>query len=254
MIGLEALQDLRDRVAKYESQYETINNDSMSYVKIFNLSTKLMVNHIYGRMAKDVVPALMAWHIGTRPIYLCRPGQTLSGIVTDAEDYVNRTRINMDDFDFKNISEQRSGLRGDTLGPNGQRFSQELLEFCTKGTHDFVKKRASVRDRCSFAGTSGAGEFMKEPLRIYTSTMPRAYETVAWDGYEVTQKSNLNPLDKGDYAGIDLVNIKSSNPEWYGRLERDPFKTRYVKTFSAWRSFLSRACDSDFLEAKAIAI
>lgn len=70
-----ALEDLRMRVSKYEEQYETIQDDSLSYIKIFNLSTKLMVNHIYGRMAKDLVPALMAWHIGTRPVFLCRPGQ-----------------------------------------------------------------------------------------------------------------------------------------------------------------------------------
>ena len=72
----EALDDLRRRVSKYEEQYETIQDDSLSYIKIYNLSTKLMVNHIYGRMAKDLVPALMAWHIGTRPVFLCRPGQT----------------------------------------------------------------------------------------------------------------------------------------------------------------------------------
>jgi hypothetical protein len=202
----------------------------MSYIKIFDLSTKLMVNHIYGRMAKDVVPALMAWHIGTRPIYLCRPGQTVSGIITDAEDYVNRTtRINMDDFDFKSTREQRRSLRGDTLGPNGQRFSEELLEFLTKEAQEFLSRRASVRDVCSFTGTSGTGEFTKEPLRIYTSTMPRAYETVAWEGYDVSQKSNLNPLDKGDFAGIELEHIKNSSPEWYDRLESDPYTTRYER-------------------------
>lgn len=200
----------------------------MSYIKIFDLSTKLMVNHIYGRMAKEVVPALMAWHIGTRPVYLCRPGQTVSGILTDGEDYVNRTRINMNDFDFKNDRDQRRSLRGDTLGPNGQSFSRELLGFCTQETQHFRNRRASVRDRCSFAGTSAGGEFMKEPLRIYTSTMPRAFETVAWEGYEVNQRSNLNPLDKGDFAGLDLEQLKKTTPDWYEKLERDPYTTRYV--------------------------
>lgn len=71
----EAYADLITRVKKYEEQYETIQDDSLSYIKIFNLSTKLMCNHIYGRMAKELVPALMAWHIGTRPVFLCRPGQ-----------------------------------------------------------------------------------------------------------------------------------------------------------------------------------
>ena len=68
----EAIEDLKKRVQKYEEQYETITDDSLSYIKIFNLSTKLLVNHIYGRMSKVIVPALMAWNIGTRPIFLCR--------------------------------------------------------------------------------------------------------------------------------------------------------------------------------------
>lgn len=47
-----ALADLKNRVKKYEEAYETIDDDNFSYIKIFNLSSKLLVNHIYGRMAK----------------------------------------------------------------------------------------------------------------------------------------------------------------------------------------------------------
>ena len=74
----EAIADLRKRVSKYEEQYETIEDDALSYIKIFNLSSKVMVNHIYGRMAKIIVPALMSWNIGSRPIYICRAGETFN--------------------------------------------------------------------------------------------------------------------------------------------------------------------------------
>eukprot|EP00566_Odontella_aurita_P000094 CAMPEP_0113572586 /NCGR_PEP_ID=MMETSP0015_2-20120614/26169_1 /TAXON_ID=2838 /ORGANISM="Odontella" /LENGTH=864 /DNA_ID=CAMNT_0000475619 /DNA_START=56 /DNA_END=2650 /DNA_ORIENTATION=- /assembly_acc=CAM_ASM_000160 len=74
----EAIADLRNRVAKYEEQYQTVSDDSLSYIKIFNLSSKLMVNHIYGRMAKIIVPSLMSWNIGNRPIYITRAGETVS--------------------------------------------------------------------------------------------------------------------------------------------------------------------------------
>jgi hypothetical protein len=40
----EGLEDLLKRVRNYEDQYETIANDSYSYIKIFDLSTKLMVS------------------------------------------------------------------------------------------------------------------------------------------------------------------------------------------------------------------
>lgn len=257
----DALLDLRKRVEKYESQYETIMEDSLSYIKIFNLSTKLMVNHIYGRMAKEVVPALMAWHIGTRPIYLCRPGQTISGILTDGEDYVNRAKVKRDLrtglFEDMSRGTKKKSLRGDKLGPNGQKFKDDLLEFISTECLDFSNKRASVHDM-GHTGTSGLSRSSSYsdwdaipdqdnptmvngtvPLHIYTSTMPRAADTVHWEQIQVNQRSNLNPLDKGDFAGMDWDEIKRANPEWYDRMIHDTYNTRFPGGES-YRDLMSR--------------
>jgi hypothetical protein len=256
----EALNDLRTRVRKYEEQYETIDDDSVSYIKVFNLSTKLMVNHIYGRMSKELVPALMAWHIGTRPVFLVRPGQTLSGILTDGEDYVALKKIDPSDPQFLDLSmgAKRKSLRGDSLGPSGEKFRKDLLDFCRDEVHLFMMARRSVRDMAP-TGTSISGlrsTFGKDnqqhhavndhhedhdhhhdhhdrrelfPLRILTSTMPRAADTVRWDDWDfpINEMSNLNPLDKGDFAGMELSDVKDENPSWYSKLEKDPFGTRY---------------------------
>jgi hypothetical protein len=225
-----------------------------------NLSTKLMVNHIYGRMAKELIPALMAWHIGTRPVFLCRPGQTSSGIYTDGEDYVSIDKSNMDDASFLDLSSRakQKNVRGDGLGRTGVRFRQELLDFCYEEAHSFMFRRASVHDM-AYTGTSISGLAPAElltsvgshenfedleddlyaephdhkdpfPLKIMTSTMPRALETVNWEEYEfsVTQISNLNPLDKGDCSGMELEEAKKFNPSWYDKLAKDPYNTRYV--------------------------
>ena len=56
--------------------------------------------------------------------------------------------------------------------------------------------------------------------------MPRAADTVNWENFTANQKSNLNPLDKGDFAGMELDEIKKLNPAWYEKLEEDPFRTR----------------------------
>lgn len=241
----EALADLKRRVAKYESSYETIHDDTLSYIKVFNLSTKLMVNHIYGRMAKDLVPALMAWHIGTRPVYLCRPGQTMAGIVTDGEDYVATSSIDPSDPRFLDMSTKtrRRSMRGDSLGPNGTKFRERLFDFCYQEVREFIAKRASVRDNV-FTGTSISGLAISStpsadgtysrndpfPLKLLTSTMPRAVDTVRWDENEfsITQISNLNPLDKGDFVGKEIDEWRSCDPKWFGKLEKDPFGTRYV--------------------------
>ena len=159
MEASEALADLQIRVEKYESRYETIEDDSYSYIKIFNLSTKLLVNHIYGRMAKELVPALMAWHVGTRPIFLCRPGQTYSGISTDGEDYVASNSIEQGDPRFLDMSSRtrRRNLRGDSLGPTGLKFRQALLAYCRDEVQMFMQRRKSVRDMAD-TGTSVSGK------------------------------------------------------------------------------------------------
>lgn len=251
----EAMEDLRKRVQKYESQYETITDDSYSYIKVFNLSTKLLVNHIYGRMAKDLVPALMAWNIGTRPVYLCRPGQTISGLQTDGEDYVapNSDLLNSLDPRLLDMSSRtrKKSLRGDGLGEQGKRFRQALLAYLYGEVHGFMQKRRSVHDMANTGtsisglqplvgsnlrtvsvgslGSTSADDSSAFHLKVLTSTLPRAVDTVRWDGVDlpIGEISNLNPLDKGDFAGMELGEIRIKNPKWYSRLENDPFGTRF---------------------------
>jgi hypothetical protein len=153
----EALADLTSRVAKYEAAYETITDDSQSYIKIFNLSTKLLVNHIYGRMSKVIVPAaLMAWNIGTWPIFLCRPGQTLSDISLDSDDYVSSINLNGSSFLNLSQSSKKRLMQGDRLGPTGKKFSDALYDFVFEEGMDFLLKRSSIMDM-AHTGTSVSG-------------------------------------------------------------------------------------------------
>jgi broad specificity phosphatase PhoE len=59
--------------------------------------------------------------------------------------------------------------------------------------------------------------------------MPRARQTVAWEGmpYSVKMMSNLNPLDKGDFTGKELEDIAVEHPDWYEELVLNPFHTRF---------------------------
>lgn len=236
----EAMADLRNRVRKYEEKYETITDDSLSYIKIFNLSTKLLVNHIYGRMSKVIVPALMAWNIGTRPIFLCRPGQTRSDIFTDSDDNVQRHNVSNSDLVNLSAHGKKRLLRGDSLGPSGKKFSDALYDYVFSECLDFLHKRSSIMDMAptgtSISGLAGRMQQSVEhgaaeppfPLKIYTSTMPRAAETVHWEEFDfnLDELSNLNPLDKGDFVGKELFEVQGTNPSWYARLEKNPFTTR----------------------------
>ena len=69
----EALADLRQRIDKYESQYESLSTqERISFIKLFNLSSQLHINLIYGTIAKSLVPYLMGINISRRPIWLVR--------------------------------------------------------------------------------------------------------------------------------------------------------------------------------------
>mmetsp|Transcript_35026 Transcript_35026/g.75643 ORF Transcript_35026/g.75643 Transcript_35026/m.75643 type:complete len:517 (+) Transcript_35026:21-1571(+) len=198
----EGMADILNRCKKYEEAYETIEDDDLSYIKIFNLSSKMMVNHIYGMLAKSVVPALMAWNMGTRPIYLCRasaevaPMSTLQGKKSRRHTLV--------------LSKQES------LDDAGQTFSRHLHKFMKEECLNFKQRRGNEM-----------GEGQAFPCYIVTSTIPRARETVAWNRMISTALSQLNPLDKGELTGKEISSIAEDASEWHAQYLADPFRTRY---------------------------
>lgn len=236
MTEAEAIADLRNRCQKYEEAYQTVDDDTQSYIKIFNLSSKLLVNHIYGRMAKTIVPCLMSWNIGSRPIYLIRAGETISS--SQEHDPRKPRRVS----------------RGDKLGPRGRHFRNALENFMRKEgiqfaqkSHDAMKIAFAPQSRATGTSISGIAadndkawliesdsdkDTMQDlpfNIHIMSSTMPRAVETASWESmpFRIHELPNLNPLDKGDYSGMELEEIKEIDPEWYATLEKDPFLTRF---------------------------
>ena len=220
---------------------------------VFNLSSKILLNHIYGRMAKSIVPALMAWNIGTRPVFICRAGMTMN----DNE----RSMLNL-------------GMsRSENLGAHGKTFRDKLFNYMKDECLGFMSRRRKaafspdMNTGTSISGTMNRGfgsssdlaAFLKEedsdedantldsehvdeeyvgcdgvtplpfPCYIMSSTMPRARQTVEWDDlpYDVHMLSNLNPLDKGDFTGRELEDIGEEHPDWYTQLVSDPFYTRF---------------------------
>ena len=161
----EAMADLLVRVKKYEEQYETIDDDGLSYIKIFNLSSKMLVNHIYGRMAKSIVPALMAWNIGTRPVFICRAGQT------------------MNESDRASISSRLS--RGESLGRNGTAFRDELFGFMREECLDFMRRR---REKIAFAPDMNTGTSISGLMNLFHHDL-----------------SNSGREMDGEYVGLDGV-------------------------------------------------
>ena len=62
------------------------------------------------------------------------------------------------------------------------------------------------------------------------NTRGNALETAQWSRmpFPIKDVSNLNPLDMGEFAGMDLGTIRENDPDWLKELEQEPFHTRYV--------------------------
>jgi hypothetical protein len=74
-----AVKDLKKRIANYEAVYESLDEDekdpkgnSVSFIKVINLSSKVIANNIHGKIARSVLTFLMNLHIMQRPIFLVR--------------------------------------------------------------------------------------------------------------------------------------------------------------------------------------
>jgi hypothetical protein len=151
----EALEDsqLQTRIAKYESQYETLDiNSHELYIKIFNLSSRLMVNHVYVRLAKVVLPAIMAWNT---LIFLCRAGETQAmelymkqqqALERQSSSAATEEVDQRQDTDTKPATRKFQQLlthllqrkRSDRLGPRGLRFRDALSDFIEKEGTKFM--------------------------------------------------------------------------------------------------------------------
>jgi len=224
---LEAIADLKLRCDNYDREYETIDDDALSYIKIFNLSSKVMVNHIYGRMAKTIVPCLMSWNIANRSIYICRSGHTQPS-----------------DEDKSNSADTKRKIsRSNKLGKSGERFRDALCAYMGSEGIDIMMQRTKAEFHhklntgtsitglmnSTMSGYSKGGTELPFPCHVMTSTMPRAVDTATWEmlPFAINQFSNLNPLDKGDFSGMELEDIREIDPQWYAQLEEDPFRTRF---------------------------
>lgn len=196
----EALEDLRGRIANYESVYETVQDDEGPSIKLYNLSSKVMANHCYGRIAKSALPYLMSIHIGARPIWLVRAGAG----------------------------------QGNPQSPGG---CDRLSKLSAEG-EDFAELLANFIREKTAAYWCAVGK-KQEPLQVLTSSMPRAVAMVEGCGAEMQheQLAALNPIDKGAITGCWEVECKDDLPPWeeverrypdfFARLEKDPLRCSF---------------------------
>lgn len=74
----EAAKDFRERIRNYERVYETIDEDEkdLTYVKLINVGSQVIINNIKDYIQSRVVYYLMNLHIKPRSIWISRHGES----------------------------------------------------------------------------------------------------------------------------------------------------------------------------------
>ena len=96
----DALRDLKNRLAHYESRYQPVMDHEGAYIKSYNFSSKVTSHLCFGRMSKTILPFLIALHTDDRPVYLCALPPTASEPETVLLQREPKTPVPLNDDDF----------------------------------------------------------------------------------------------------------------------------------------------------------
>lgn len=72
-----AAKDFMARIEHYKQAYEPITDDSLRYIKIFNVGSKVLANRVNSYLAGRILFYLLNLHTEPRKIYLTRHGQSM---------------------------------------------------------------------------------------------------------------------------------------------------------------------------------
>ncbi|KAL0159050.1 hypothetical protein M9458_047126, partial [Cirrhinus mrigala] len=75
----EAVDDFLKRIDCYKLTYVPLDDDkdrNLSYIKIFNVGSRYLVNQVQDHIQSRIVYYLMNIHVTPRTIYLCRHGES----------------------------------------------------------------------------------------------------------------------------------------------------------------------------------
>ncbi|KAF9551217.1 hypothetical protein EC957_010103 [Mortierella hygrophila] len=78
---VDAVQDFKRRIENHMPFYVTIEDKTLSWVKLINVGEKIIVNNVHGFLQSKIVYYLMNLHISPRKIYFARYAENLKNFV-----------------------------------------------------------------------------------------------------------------------------------------------------------------------------
>eukprot|EP00924_Labyrinthula_sp_SR-Ha-C_P008414 snap_masked-scaffold_11-processed-gene-12.47-mRNA-1 protein AED:0.00 eAED:0.00 QI:0/-1/0/1/-1/1/1/0/459 len=209
-----ALADFKKRVAKYQAIYETIGEtpeeENYSYIKVYNVGRKVIINNCFGWLQSQVVSILQNFHISPRRILLSRHGESISCL----DNVIGR------DAD---------------LTDQGQKFSEKLLKFMKSlhkisfdseveedidETNLFLESKVQLEPASpkSLSGDEAVSSSFQKVI-LYSSVLKRATETIEpiakITATNVIYTTALNELNGGLFEGLTRRQLQVDFPEEY---------------------------------------
>ncbi|KAG0088236.1 Fructose-2,6-bisphosphatase [Podila epicladia] len=77
----KAAEDFKARIVHYEEAYETITEENLTYIKLINVGSQVIISHIQGYLQSRIVYYLMNLHIAPRSIFFSRHGESLFNVM-----------------------------------------------------------------------------------------------------------------------------------------------------------------------------
>lgn len=77
----QAVEDFKARIFHYKEAYEPITEEDLTYIKLINVGSQVIINHIQGYLQSRIVYYLMNLHIAPRSIFFSRHGESLYNVM-----------------------------------------------------------------------------------------------------------------------------------------------------------------------------
>ncbi|KAF9357130.1 Fructose-2,6-bisphosphatase [Mortierella sp. NVP85] len=77
----QAVEDFKARIVHYKEAYEPITEEELTYIKLINVGSQVIINHIQGYLQSRIVYYLMNLHIAPRSIFFSRHGESLYNVM-----------------------------------------------------------------------------------------------------------------------------------------------------------------------------
>lgn len=163
----EAKLDFLRRIKQYEAIYQTISESHLSYLKIINVGSQVILNRINGYLQSRIAFYLMNLHLKPRSIFFSRHGESQFNV--------------------------EGKIGGDSsLSSRGMKYARALPDLITDNIGNAPLTVSIIHPSVSTHHSNGITSH-----KVWTSTLQRTIQTGQFLPYNKLTWKSLDELDAG---------------------------------------------------------